>query len=173
MGNIVAETYVSGAYPGNAGSLRSKPARLREVHTSALQARKDAIPDTGTEVRQSVLTQVLDCFTARARALDEMGNVARGGIMGMANDFGVTEADLRELLPGGADNTRLMDAMMRDLELTCTCCGAAVRCRREPAAGTAAVHCDEFCGNADTLDVLLESRGKAWAREHGRYSGRD
>jgi hypothetical protein len=134
------------------------------------------MPDAATEARHGLLAQVLDWFAARVRAADELGTLARGDISGMASDLGVTEADLREVLPRAADNTRLMDAMMRargldpdklahlsaalmrDLELTCTRCESITRCRRELAAGTAAARCHEFCGNAETLDALTEDR---------------
>jgi len=132
------------------------------------------VPDTGTDVRQGLIGQVAHWIAERARANAEMARLSRGDISGMAHDLGVTEADLRDVLPRGADNSRLMDAMMRargldpaqvahlsgavmrDLELTCTRCGVVTRCRRELAAGTAAVHCGEFCGNVDVLDALLE-----------------
>ncbi len=134
--------------------------------------------DTEADARQGLIGQVAHWITTRARANAEMARLSRGDFAGMANDLGVTEADLREVLPRGADNTRLMDAMMRargldpaqaahlsaavmrDLELTCTRCGAVTRCRRELAAGTAAAQCHEFCGNADTFDALLEDRAK-------------
>lgn len=136
------------------------------------------MPDTGAEAHHGLIGQVAHWIAERARANADMARLFRGDITGMANDLGVTEADLREVLPRGADNTRLMDAMMRargldpaevaqqsaavmrDLELTCTRCGAVTRCRRELAADTAAEHCHAFCGNADTLDALLEERAK-------------
>ncbi len=137
------------------------------------------MPDAGTEAPPGLISQVAQWITTRARASAEMARLARGDIGGMARDLGVSEADLRGVLPLGADNTKLMAAMMRargldaeqaaqlsaavmrDLELTCTRCGAVARCRRELAAGTAEAHCHEFCGNADTFDALLEDLGKA------------
>ena len=135
------------------------------------------MPDAGAEIRQGLIGQVAQWIATRARASAEMARLAGGDIGGMARDLGVSEADLRDVLPRGADNTKLMEAMMRargldpeqtahlsaavmrDLELTCTRCGAVTRCRRELAAGTADAHCHEFCGNADTLDALLEDGG--------------
>ena len=139
---------------------------------------EDAVSDTGADARHGLIGQVADWITRRARATAEMALLSRGDISGMAHDLGVTESDLREVLPWGADNTRLMEAMMRargldpaqiahlsaavmrDLELTCTRCGEVTRCRRELAAGTAAAHCEEFCGNADTLEALLADHAK-------------
>ena len=137
------------------------------------------MPDTGADARHGLLSQVAHWIVERMRASVEIVRLSRGDLDGMAHDLGVTEADLREVLPRGTDNTVLMEAMMRargldpaevahlsgtvmrDLELTCTHCGAVRRCRREIAAGTAAEYCDEFCGNAYTLDVLLADRAKA------------
>ena len=109
----------------------------------------------------------------------ELARLSSGDIDGVAHDLGVSQADLRDVLPRGTDNTKLMEAMLRahgldtdqvahlsptvvrDLELTCTRCGAAKRCGRELAAGTANDHCHEFCGNADTFDALLDHRREA------------
>lgn len=108
------------------------------------------------------------------RDADEEAYLSCGDIAEMARDIGISESDLREVLPHAADNSALMDAMirangldpakvaalsaglMRDLELTCTRCGKVGRCRQELAAGTAAEHCGEFCGNADTFEALKD-----------------
>jgi hypothetical protein len=137
------------------------------------------VPDTGADARHGLLSRAAHWIVERMRASAEMARLSRGDLDGMAHDLGVTEADLREVLPRGTDNTVLMEAMMcargldpaevahlsatviRDLELTCSHCGEVRRCRREIAAGTAAEYCDEFCGNAYTLDVLLTDRAKA------------
>ena len=150
------------------------PACATIVSFPPSQAKEVALPDTGVDAQQGLIGKVANWITERARASAELALLSRGDISRMAHDIGVTEADLRDVLPRGADNTVLMEAMMRargldpaevahlsgtvmrDLELTCTHCGAVRRCRREIAAGTAAEHCDEFCGNAYTLDVLLE-----------------
>ncbi len=134
---------------------------------------------TGNESPHGLIGQVAHWIASRARASAELARLSRGDIDGIARDLGVSAADLRDIMPHGADNTGLMEAMMRargldaehvaqlpptvlrDLELTCTRCGAAKRCGRELAAGSANEHCHEFCGNADTFDALLEARRKA------------
>lgn len=130
--------------------------------------------ESATDTQQGLLTRVVDWFATRMRADSEMAALSRCDITEMAHDLGLCEADLRGVLPGAPDNSALMDAMMRargldpvmvahmsagvmrDLELTCTRCGSVARCRRELAAGTAAAHSGEFCGNADTFDALLD-----------------
>jgi hypothetical protein len=127
-----------------------------------------------TDSQNGLLTRVVDWFAARMRASSERNALTRDDITEMAHDLGLCEADLRDVLPGARDNTRLMDAMMRargldpmlvsqmsaavmrDLELTCTRCGAVGRCKHDLAAGIAAAHCNEFCANAETFDALLE-----------------
>jgi hypothetical protein len=139
---------------------------------------EDAVPDTEADARHGLIGQVAHWIAERARASAEMALLSRGDISGMAHDIGVTEADLLDVLPRGVDNTALMEAMirahgldptdaahlsaavMRDLEITCTRCGAVTRCRRELAADTAAARCHQFCGNADTFDALLEDQAK-------------
>lgn len=155
------------------------PACATIVSFPPSQAKEVALPDTGVDAQQGLIGKVANWITERARASAELALLSRGDISRMAHDIGVTEADLRDVLPRGADNTVLMEAMirahgldpadaahlsaatMRDLEITCTRCGAVTRCRRELAAGTAAARCHEFCGNADTFDALLEEQGKA------------
>lgn len=131
------------------------------------------------DTRTGLLARVADWVATRMRAASERTALTRDDIHEMAHDLGLCEDDLRGVLSHAPDNTRLMDAMMRargldpmlvsqmsaavmrDLELTCTRCGAVGRCRRELAAGTAAAHCDEFCANADTFAALLEEEARA------------
>ena len=123
-----------------------------------------------------MLARALDWIRAYAARQDELSHLSRDDIAAMATDLGMTEADLRDVMPRGADNTLLMDCMiqargldpevvrrsltplMRELELTCTRCTSTARCRRELAAGTAAARCHEFCHNADVMDDLLASQ---------------
>ncbi len=128
-----------------------------------------------TPSEHGMLTRVLDWIRAYAARQEELAHFSREDIAAMATDLGMTEADLRDVLPRGADNTLLMDSMMRargldpddvrrslsplvrELELACTRCTATGRCRRELAAGTAAARCHTFCNNADAMDDLLAS----------------
>lgn len=134
------------------------------------------MPEPQTDAHPGLFSQVVDWIATRARATAEMARLSSGDLGEMARDLGMAESDLRGVLSKGANNTQLMDAMMqargldpaaiahlssgvlRDLEVTCTRCGAVAQCRRELAAGTAAMHCHDFCGNADTFDALQEGR---------------
>ena len=44
--------------------------------------------------------------------------------------------------------------MLRDMERVCSLCNHKRQCDRDLAAGTAAAHYEEYCGNADTIDGL-------------------
>jgi len=129
-----------------------------------------------TRNEPGLLTRALDWIKARAARQDELARLSGHDIAAMATDLGLSEADLRDVLPRAADNSLLMDrmilargldpvavrhslaALVRDLELTCTRCPDTARCRRELDAGTAATHCHEYCLNADTLDDLVEAQ---------------
>jgi len=120
-----------------------------------------------------VFSRLCDWFKARAQRNDELYALTRSDLALMASDLGVTESDLRDVLPKAADNSLLMDEMMiqhgldpdrirrlcgglaRDLELTCARCGAVGRCRSELAIGVAVQNAHEYCGNAETFDELL------------------
>lgn len=104
---------------------------------------------------------------------DELAHCSADEVKAMANDLGLTTADLRELAskgPGAADLLKRMLIAMkvdpkvlseldprvtRDLQRLCTTCGAKRRCEHELAAGTAVKHMHEFCPNAVTLDSLF------------------
>jgi hypothetical protein len=133
--------------------------------------------EVATDVQTGLISRVIDWFTTRLNPDEELACLSNGDIAGMAHDLGLAETDLRTLLPRAADNTLLMEAMMhargldaadvarlagvmRDIELTCTRCGAVTRCRRELAAGSAELHCHEFCGNAETFDALLTEQAR-------------
>ena len=44
--------------------------------------------------------------------------------------------------------------VLRDMERVCSLCNHKRQCDRDLAAGTAAAHYEEYCGNADTIDGL-------------------
>jgi hypothetical protein len=44
--------------------------------------------------------------------------------------------------------------VLRDMERVCSMCDHKRQCDRDLAAGTAAKHYEEYCGNADTIDGL-------------------
>lgn len=125
-----------------------------------------------SSAEHSLFIRAIEWIRAYAARQQELNSLSRDDIEVMASDLGLSTADLCDVLPRGADNTALMESMLRargldpeqvrssltpllrDLELTCTRCAATGRCRRELQAGTAAQHAGEFCGNADTIGEL-------------------
>ncbi len=122
---------------------------------------------------QGLLGRLFDWVKARVHRDDDLYALTRGDLAMMASDLGISESDLRDVLPKAADNSLLMDEMMiargldpdrvrrscgglaRDLELTCVRCGSVARCRSDLAQGVAAERCHEYCGNAEVFDELL------------------
>ena len=122
---------------------------------------------------QTLMGRLFDWVKARTHRDDNLYALSLGDLTTMAADLGITEADLRDILPRTSDHSLLMDemmtargldpdrvrrlsgALMRDLELTCSRCGTAARCRSELAVGVADANCHEYCGNAETFDALL------------------
>jgi hypothetical protein len=120
-----------------------------------------------------LLGRLLDWLKTRVHRDDDLYALGRDDLTMMASDLGITETDLRMLLPKAADNSLLMERMMvargldpdrvrrtsaglmRELELACARCGAVSRCRRDLDQGTAARHSHEYCLNAETFDELL------------------
>lgn len=122
---------------------------------------------------QGLLGRFCDWVKARYQRGDDLYALSRDDLALMASDLGITENDLRDVLPKAADNSLLMDQMMvargldpdrirhmwgglaRDLEMTCCRCESVSRCRSELSLGLASRNCHEFCGNAETFDELL------------------
>jgi hypothetical protein len=118
-----------------------------------------------------LLGRVLDWIRLRTGS-DELAAFSREELHDLASDLSLSDADLVALASGIADNTPLMEGMirargfdpdalrdtfgllMRDVELVCSRCRSTGRCRRELEAGTAAVHAHEYCPNAGTFDDL-------------------
>jgi hypothetical protein len=62
----------------------------------------------------------------------------------MLTALGVNQQDLARSEP----------LVLRDMERVCSLCNHKRQCDRDLAAGTAAAHYQEYCGNADTIDGL-------------------
>jgi Family of unknown function (DUF6455) len=134
---------------------------------------RQAIMNPNLTDTSTMFSRAIDWLKAHTVGGDDLGAFSRSDLQVMANDLGVTQADLLDVLPRHEDHSDLMDRMMRDrgldpdkirravgplmrdLEITCTRCGAVSRCRRDLAAGQAVEHCHEYCGNAETIDELL------------------
>jgi len=120
-----------------------------------------------------LLGRVLDWVRARCGPGDELAALSRDEIRELAGDLALGEGDLLALSASLADNTVLMERMMRargfdpeqlrqsfgtllrDVQRVCSRCRATGRCQRELDAGTAAAHAHEFCPNAGTFDDLI------------------
>jgi hypothetical protein len=126
-----------------------------------------------TLTESSLFCRTLDWIKARAARDNELATMSRADLQVLAADIGVTEADLRDVVPRIGDHSDLIDKMMRarnldpkavrrafggvvrDMEVTCARCRDSGTCRLELEAGTAGAHSHEFCGNADAMDDLL------------------
>ncbi len=124
----------------------------------------------------NLLLKALDWIKARAARGNELASMSRDDLRFLAADLGISETDLRDLAPRVADNSVLMDKMMRargldpdavrhafsglmrEMEVTCSRCRETNVCRREFDSGTAALYCHDFCPNAEAMDDLRESR---------------
>ncbi len=120
----------------------------------------------------NLLAKAFDWIKARASRDNDLAAMSRADLHYLAVDLGISEADLRDIVPCVADNSVLMDRMMdargldpaavrqsfaaavRDMEITCTRCRESRVCRRELASGTAAMYCHDFCPNAEAIDDL-------------------
>jgi hypothetical protein len=149
--------------------------------------REGAMPDRANEpqhypVLERVLNSVADWVNNYRYTFGQASGLGRcdsDQVMEIANDLGVTPAELRALSakgPGsadlllkmlvalGVDPKALSDKeplVMRDLQRLCTTCADKGRCSHELADGTAAAHFHEFCPNAFTLDALFADKDVA------------
>jgi hypothetical protein len=121
-----------------------------------------------------LLGRVLDWVRLRCGTGDDLATLSRDEIRDLAADLSLDEGDLRALSTSLADNTGLMESMMRargfepehlrysfamlmrDVERVCSRCRSTGRCRRELDAGTAAQHAHEYCPNSGTFDDLID-----------------
>ncbi len=121
----------------------------------------------------TLLGRIFDWIKARASRDNELASLSRADLERIAADIGVTDSDLRDVVPMIGDHSELMDRMIlargldpaelrralapviRDMEVTCARCGDSRTCGRELAAGTARERSHEFCGNASVIDQLL------------------
>ena len=123
----------------------------------------------------SLLSRAFDWIKTRASRDNEIAAMSRADLHYLAADLGITEADLRDVVPKVTDHSELMDQMMRargldpeavrrsfsalvrDMEVTCARCRDSRVCRRELESGTAATYCHDFCANAEAMDYLRKA----------------
>ena len=109
------------------------------------------------------------------RELKEMREMDAASFDQIAGDLRISSADLEQLVrqgPHAADELPMMltalgvdqealartePLVLRDMERVCSLCNHKRRCDRDLAAGTAAAHYEEYCGNAPTIDGLGQS----------------
>ena len=106
------------------------------------------------------------------RELKEMREMDAASFDQIASDLRISAADLEQLVrqgPHAADElpkmlralgidqddlARTETPVLRDMERVCSLCNHKRQCDRDLAAGTAAAHYGEYCGNASTIDGL-------------------
>ena len=128
-----------------------------------------------THMEPSLLAKALDWIKARASRDNEIAAMSHMDLHYLANDLGVAETDLREIVPEVADHSELLDRMMRargldpavvrrrfracarDMEITCARFRDSRVCRRELDSGTGALYCHDFCANATAMDGLRQN----------------
>ena len=122
-----------------------------------------------------VVEFVIDTFgdwLKHRRELKEMREMDAVNFGQIASDLRISSADLEALVRQGphaadelpkmlralgidqADLARTEPLVLRDMERVCSLCNHKRQCGHELAAGTAAAHYEEYCGNAPTIDGL-------------------
>jgi hypothetical protein len=130
---------------------------------------------TVQEKPSTVVGRVVDSFgdwLKHRRELREMREMDAANFSQIAGELRMTSADLEALVrqgPHAADElpkmlvalgidqdalSRTEPLVLRDMERVCAMCSHKRQCDRDLAAGTAAAHYEEYCGNADTIDGL-------------------
>ena len=121
------------------------------------------------------VSRMIDIFgewVKHRRELREMREIDAANFGQIAGDLRMSSADLEALVrqgPHAADElpkmltalgidqqdlARTEPLVLRDMERVCSLCSHKRQCDRDLAAGTAAAHYQEYCGNADTIDGL-------------------
>jgi len=108
------------------------------------------------------------------RKISEMQGFDPGEFDRIAHELGVTSRDLGTLVrkgPHAADElprmlaalgidaekiSRAQPMVYHDMERVCARCVSKGRCDRDLDADTAALHYEEYCANAPTIDALIE-----------------
>ena len=118
-----------------------------------------------------VVSLVVDTFgewLKHRRELREMREMDATNFGRIASELRMSSTDLEALVrqgPHAADELPMMltalgvdqEALARTMERVCSLCNHKRQCDRDLAAGTAAAHYEEYCGNAPTIDGLGQS----------------
>ena len=115
-------------------------------------------------------------WTARRSAVAELDRFDAGGLKHLAQDVGVTPADLRTLAGRWPDSADLLHRRMaalgldedqiarqepqalRDLQRVCSECADSIRCRHDFDRGAGDEAWRGYCPNVSTLDALGTER---------------
>jgi uncharacterized protein YjiS (DUF1127 family) len=123
----------------------------------------------------NIVARALDWLKARIEGANELARLSRADLDYLATDIGLTEADLRHIVPEKGDHSELMDQMMiargldpdvvrkfagsaiHDMEVACARCNDVAGCRAALHDGTAGSRARELCpNNAIMADLLQE-----------------
>ena len=121
------------------------------------------------------VSRMVDIFVdwmKHRRELREMRELDAANFGQIASDLRMSSADLEALVrqgPHAADElpkmltalgidqeslSRTEPLVLRDMERVCSMCIHKRQCDKDLAAGMAAAHYEQYCGNADTIDGL-------------------
>jgi uncharacterized protein YjiS (DUF1127 family) len=122
-----------------------------------------------------IVSRMIDVFgewLKHRRELRELREIDAANFGQIASDLRLSSADLEALVrqgPHAADElpkmltalgidqddlARTEPLVLRDMERVCSLCNHKRQCDRDLAAGIAAAHYPEYCGNADTIEGL-------------------
>jgi uncharacterized protein DUF6455 len=145
------------------------------VHPGPFQLPKGSRVMTVQENPYPIVSRMIDVFgewLKHRRELRELREIDAANFGQIASDLRLSSADLEALVrqgPHAADElpkmltalgidqddlARTEPLVLRDMERVCSLCIHKHRCDRDLAAGTAAAHYPEYCGNADTIEGL-------------------
>ncbi len=120
----------------------------------------------------SLMVDVFGDWLKHRREMREMHEMDAANFNQIAGELRMSPNDLEELVrqgPHAADElpkmlvalgidqealARTEPHVLRDMERVCSVCNHKRQCDRDLAAGNAAKHYEEYCGNADTIDGL-------------------
>ena len=157
-------------------------ANLMEV---AMTSRENQTPHY--PVVDMVLDGIADWVKQYRQAVDARSEFAHCNpdeIKAMANDLGMTPADLRTLASQKQEAADLLKRMLvalkvdpkildkldprisRNLQRSCITCGVKRRCRHELEAETAVRNMHEFCPNALTLEDIFDAVNSRTPQPH-------
>jgi hypothetical protein len=120
----------------------------------------------------SRMVDIFGDWLKHRRELREMRELDAANFGQIASDLRMSSADLEALVrqgPHAADElpkmltalgidqeslSRTEPLVLRDMERVCSMCIHKRQCDKDLAAGMAAAHYEQYCGNADTIDGL-------------------